>query len=90
LVSVGNKPRSAAYIPKYAKSSFTKSATPLKYKDADRVKDIAGIYRSAATTEHVEGGGLRNRGENGKTKKKKKKASQASSKPLSKALHGKA
>lgn len=89
LVSVGKKPRRAAYIPKYAKSSFAKSATPIKYKDPDRMKDVAGIYRSASTTEHVEGGGLRDRGKNARTKKKKKKASQASSKPLSKVLLGK-
>lgn len=88
LVSVGKKPRRAAYIPKYAKSSFAKSTTPIKYKDPDRVKDITGIYRSASTMEHVQGGGLRNRGKYTKTKKQKK-VSQASSRPLTKVLLGK-
>ena len=89
LVSVSNKPRRAAYIPKYAKSSFVASATPIKYEDSDRKKDVADIYRAGSTIERVEGGGLRIRGKNIKMKKKKRKAPQASSKQLSKALHGK-
>jgi len=86
LVSVGKKPRRAAYIPTYAKSSFAISATPIKQKDPDRVKDVTGIYRSASTAVHVEGGRLKDRG---KKKKKKKKSPRETLEPPSKGLLGK-
>ena len=62
LVSIGKKPRKAAYTPKYAQSSFAKSTTPIKYRDPERAEGMSGLYRSTSTTEHVERSGLRKRG----------------------------
>jgi len=69
LVSIGKRQRKAAYTPNYAQSSFAKSTTPIKYRDPDRAERVSGLYRSASTTEHLESGGLRNRGK-GKHKSK--------------------